>query len=411
MVRRSKRNAPVVEQIVESDDESVATPSRAKKRKVLSDSSDDEDNVEFQAETKSQIKVSEAKPVKRSKIKRCLDSSDEENQDQNVENNLLQTPKADREKKLKAMSQRMRAKKGSYSSSSEEDDDHEGQSDSDSDLPMFENEEEPPEDAAADIDDPDADLEGFVVDDDTVEMEEKDDNDDEEDDDEEEEEEPIVKFKPNKKVTRKVKKKEELDDNEENEDSNSNESEDDYDYANPYQQMNEEMENEDIIKLLSKTTAKDKKNAKMYKKEMGKYQFSVRSSRNKAAQISKTARYQINMEKVKTDRGFKDERNLEVKDDEYYDYVETCLFGEQVRIFPHTKKSSKYNSKCAISRCGELFTAGESKIIGCTKFSEFNLQYLKRTTNFGKESFYYICLKHLPVDENESSDEYQSDIE
>merc|ERR1712098_254320 len=176
------------------------------------------------------------------------------------------------------------------------------------------------------------------------------------------------------KVTRKgEKKKDETD-----------ESEGDYEYANPYQQMNDAMENEDIMKLLSKSTAKDKKNAKMYKKEMGKYQFSVRSSRNKAAQISRTARYQINMDKVKTDRGFKDERNLDVKDDEYYDYVETCLFGEQVRIFPHTKKTSKYNSKCAINRCGELFTAGESKIIGCTKFSDFNLQYLRKTTNFGK---------------------------
>ena len=42
-------------------------------------------------------------------------------------------------------------------------------------------------------------------------------------------------------------------------------------------------------------------------------------------------RYALNMDKVKTDRGFKAERNLDVKDDEFYDYVETSAYGELIR--------------------------------------------------------------------------------
>ena len=38
------------------------------------------------------------------------------------------------------------------------------------------------------------------------------------------------------------------------------------------------------------------------------------------------------MDKVKTDRGFKAERNLDVKDDEFYDYVETSAYGELIRL-------------------------------------------------------------------------------
>ena len=43
-------------------------------------------------------------------------------------------------------------------------------------------------------------------------------------------------------------------------------------------------------------------------------------------------RYALNMDKVKTDRGFKAERNLDVKDDEFYDYVETSAYGELIRL-------------------------------------------------------------------------------
>ena len=38
------------------------------------------------------------------------------------------------------------------------------------------------------------------------------------------------------------------------------------------------------------------------------------------------------MDKVKTDRGFKAERNLDVKDDEFYDYMETSAYGELIRL-------------------------------------------------------------------------------
>ena len=63
-----------------------------------------------------------------------------------------------------------------------------------------------------------------------------------------------------------------------------------YSYANPYKEMDDAFDKSDILDILSKNTANDKKNAKLYKKEMGKYQFSVRSEHNKAAKMSKAAK-------------------------------------------------------------------------------------------------------------------------
>jgi len=192
------------------------------------------------------------------------------------------------------------------------------------------------------------------------------------------------------------------------EDEESSESSgEEIDYGNPYMQMDHAIENTNIIDLLSKNTDKDKKNAKKYKKEMGKYQYAVHSDRNKAAQVTNRARFAANMGTVKADRGFKAERNLDIKDSEYHDYQESCLFGERVRIFPHTKKYSKYKSKCALRGCGEPFSVGETRIIGVTKFSDINFQFMKKVNNFGKESFYYICERHCPKTGSDS-EEYTS---
>jgi len=192
------------------------------------------------------------------------------------------------------------------------------------------------------------------------------------------------------------------------EDEDSSESSgEEIDYGNPYMQMDHAIENTNIIDLLSKNTDKDKKNAKKYKKEMGKYQYAVHSDRNKAAQVSNRVRFAANMGTVKADRGFKAERNLDIKDSEYHDYQESCLFGERVRIFPHTKKYSKYKSKCALRGCGEPFSVGETRIIGVTKFSDINFQFMKKVNNFGKESFYYICERHCPKTGSDS-EEYTS---
>jgi len=179
-------------------------------------------------------------------------------------------------------------------------------------------------------------------------------------------------------------------------DESSESSGEEIDYGNPYMQMDHALENANIIDLLSKNTDKDKKNAKKYRKEMGKYQYAVHSDRNKAAQVSNRARFAANMGTVKADRGFKAERNLDIKDSEYHDYQESCLFGERVRIFPHTKKYSKYKSRCALRGCGEPFSVGETRIIGVTKFSDINFQFMKKVNNFGKEGFYYICERHCP---------------
>ena len=414
-VRKKVLKAPL-----DSDDD-VATPSRgSKKRKVMSDSEDSDHDNDGNTSPSSPSRTLRSSnsletPGRKKKMRRCVDSSDEENIDKESKfQSSAMTPKAAREQKLKEMKRRVQAKKGLYNSSEEEDDDEEGpgmNSEDEDNLPMFENEDELPEEAlpsVADDGQDQSDLDDFVVDDDVVEMDENAENSDEDSgsasDEEESTSKPKTKSKRGKSTQQKKKKKNKIKDSDE--EANTD---DDYDYANPYAAMNDELENSDIMAVLSKSTAKDRKNAKMYKKEMGKYQFAVNSDRNMAAKISKQARFAMNMDKVKTDRGFKAERNLDCKDEEYHDYVETSLYGEGVRIFPHTKKTSKYSAKCALSGCGEFFTAGESRIVGATKFSDINFMYMKKKGRFGKESYYYICYKHLP--EDYSSDEYQSDVE
>ena len=405
-----EKNPKSQRDLLDSDDE-VATPSRcSKKRKVLSDSDSDESTHLTVSTRTLRPSNDQETPGRKNKIRRCVDSSDEENHELETRMPLSAvTPKAAREQKLKEMKRRVQAKKGLYNSSEEEEEEERGSemnSEDEDNLPMFENEDELPDDALAypaDGGQDHSDLDDFVVNDDVVEMEENASGSEEEGSGKEPNTEAKVKRKGKAKSKKgKQKKKIEYSEEEANTD-------DDYDYANPYKAMDDEFEESDIMDILSKSTAKDKKNAKMYKKEMGKYQFSVRSDRNMAAKISNKARFAMNMDKVKTDRGFKAERNLDCQDEEYHDYVETSLYGEGVRIFPHTKKISKYSVKCALVGCGEFFTAGESRIVGATKFSDINLMYLKKTNRFGKESYYYICYKHLP--EDYSSDEYQSDVE
>ena len=404
MPRRLKRNLLNCPSDDDSDEE-VATPSRSNKRKVLSDS-------EEEAESEAQLNVEEKPSVtekikKKSKIRRCVDSSDEENNDANsgdAVNNV--TPRAERTRKLEEMRRKVKAKRGVYDSSDEEDDDKScdgPESGDDDDLPMFENEEELPEEAqkVKNEEELDGDLDDFVVEDDVVEMEE-----------DTEEEEIIQSKKRSKRIKKQKKKVKKIkEESEEEEDSNDDdEEENNYDYANPYKEMDERFDDANIMDVLSKKTEKDKRNAKLYKKEMGKYQFSVRSLNNKAAMISNRERYTSNMDRVKTDRGFKDERNLDVKDEEYHDYVDTCLYGESVRIFPHTKKVSKYRTECGLNGCCRIFEPDETKIIGATKFDTINLQYMKKIGKFGKESFYYICYRHVPEDD-QTSDEYESDVD
>jgi len=404
-VRKKIEKAPVDS----ASDDDVATPSRcSKKRKVLSDSDESDcGNISSISNSKGQRSCNAQDTLalgEKKKIRRCAESSDEENLE--PESKVAMTPKAARELKLKELKRRVQAKKGLYNSSEEDDVDEEEpglNSEDEDNLPMFENEEELPEEALsspADEGQDQSDLDDFVVNDDVVEMDENAEGNSE--DDSSGDDDSTSKSKSKTKPKKRKQKQKKNGDEEASTD-------DDYDYANPYKAMDDKFEKANIMDILSKNTAKDKKNAKMYKKEMGKYQFAVNSDRNMAAKISKQARFAMNMDKVKTDRGFKAERNLDCKDEDYHDYVETSLYGEAVRIYPHTKKTSKYSAKCALNGCSDFFSAGESRIVGATKFSDINFMYLKKEGRFGKESYYYICYKHLP--EDYSSDEYQSDVE
>ena len=386
MGRKSKRakvqggSSSAVKRIEDSEDDLVYTPStKSKKRTRIASDSDSDQDVVVRSGTEESRTPTPTKSSKKRKILAPLDSSDEENVDVNI-----RTPKHERIKKLQQMSKNVQAKKGLYVSSEDDAED----SDDEEDLPMFQHEEELPEEALKSENvNEDSDLEDFVVDDDVVEVEDESD----EASDEGEEEEAVStdsesdnnqrKSKRLQTQSRKLKTKKKTKKSktrtEEEEDDEDEEEEDDYDYANPYVEMDDAMESSDIIDILSKNTAKDKKNAKLYKKEMGKYQFSVRSENNKAAKLSKKARFAINMDQVKTDRGFKVERNLDVKDDEFYDYVERTLFGERLRIFPHTKRYTRYNTRCALIGCGEKLRTGESRVIGATKFRFlFNFSFL-----------------------------------
>ena len=386
MGRKSKRakvqggSSSAVKRIEDSEDDLVYTPStKSKKRTRIASDSDSDQVVVVRSGTEESRTPTPTKSSKKRKILAPLDSSDEENVDVNI-----RTPKHERIKKLQQMSKNVQAKKGLYVSSEDDAED----SDDEEDLPMFQHEEELPEEALKSENvNEDSDLEDFVVDDDVVEVEDESDEasdvgeeeeavstDSESDNNQRKSKRPQTQSRKlkTKKKTKKCKTR-----TEEEEDDEDEEEEDDYDYANPYVEMDDAMESSDIIDILSKNTAKDKKNAKLYKKEMGKYQFSVRSENNKAAKLSKKARFAINMDQVKTDRGFKVERNLDVKDDEFYDYVERTLFGERLRIFPHTKRYTRYNTRCALIGCGEKLRTGESRVIGATKFRFlFNFSFL-----------------------------------
>ena len=148
----------------ESSDEDMVTSFQAKKWKILSDSEDDIGDGENPSDEKELFSsVNDEKPsLKKFKIRqRCVDSSDEENDDLNVR--LMKTSKVEREKKLLEMRKKVRAKRRLYSSGDESDDSQDHGSGSDD----------------VDID---GDLEDFVVSDNVVEKEEESEDEESEDD-------------------------------------------------------------------------------------------------------------------------------------------------------------------------------------------------------------------------------------
>ena len=143
---------------------------RKKKGMMLDSGSEEHSEEEKDSKTKSRVKVEASKEEpgsgRKGKILRCADSSDDEHAIPEA------TPKAERMKKLEEMRSRVSAKKVKkkvrYSSSSGESDDQgPGDATDEENLPMWENEEAPPENAKVFIEDheekEDSDLEDFVV--------------------------------------------------------------------------------------------------------------------------------------------------------------------------------------------------------------------------------------------------------
>ena len=159
----------------ESDDDTgpVSRVAGRKKKGLMLDSGSEqeqhaEDGKGLKNENRLEVEARRADPGsgRKGKILRCADSSEEEVETAGV------TPKIERMKKLEEMRSRMSAKKAKkkvrYSSFSEASGD-EGPGDEvdEENLPMWENEEAPPENAKVFVQDPeekdDPDLEGFVV--------------------------------------------------------------------------------------------------------------------------------------------------------------------------------------------------------------------------------------------------------
>merc|ERR1719367_1326044 len=135
-------------------------------------------------------------------------------------------------------------------------------------LPMFKHEERPPDSDMSSEDDND-----FIDDDESI---------DGSSDSESEEDSVIV-----------------------SEDSNS--------YINPYMERNNEFEREDIMKILSKSTEKDRNNQKSYENEIGKYQLQIHSTKNRAHSenrwhVSEQQRYDRIMGATLHDEALKEER-------------------------------------------------------------------------------------------------------
>jgi len=179
-------------------------------------------------------------------------------------------------------------------------------------------------------------------------------------------------------------------------------------WVNPY--MVDEEDSEDILARLRRDTKTDRENKKNYKKEVGKYQFAVHSSRNKAALMCNKRRFANTMATARFDLGLKEDRALDKGDSEFYEYKEVPVLGEQVRIYPHTRRVNKFSSaRCQVSGCRERFEAGVTKIVGCMMLEIVSCRFRKKQGAFGKEVFYWICGRHEPLEEGEDMDSYPED--
>ena len=165
MVRRRKRGQRKASNESDEDTGPINRVFGGKKKGMMLDSGSEHSEGEKENKSRAQVEVSKEDPGsgRKGKILRCADSSDDETTIPEA------TPKAERMKKLEEMMNRVNAKKAKkkvrYSSST--DDQGPGDSADEENLPMWENEDAPPEQEKVFVEDPeekeDSDLEDFVV--------------------------------------------------------------------------------------------------------------------------------------------------------------------------------------------------------------------------------------------------------
>ena len=271
----------------DSDDSSEDEIIQSRKKTVILSDSDQESGEEIAPIRRSNRSTRLPKNTishKKKVVTGCLQSSEDEANDMRIVTGV--TPKAKRMMTLAALNKKVQDKKGLYISSGDEaGSDANIDSEDEDELPMFENEEAPPEANQLTIKEEEGDLDGFVVGDNIIEE-----GSDENEGSEADESPKIIKnrkrkkgnksSKPIKSRSRKRKKSECSDSSNSNEDV-------DGDYVNPYLKDGvDDVDFRDIMNSLSKNTETDKRNAKLYRKEMGRYQYQVHSHRNKAPDTS-----------------------------------------------------------------------------------------------------------------------------
>jgi len=376
-VKKRSRNT------ISSDEETKISgkPERKRKRRKLKLESEEE-KCSSNEEDDNEV------PEARRRIKRVVDSSDEDTEN-------IPTPAKERKKKLENLVNRINKKKGDRFDFFEEASSRDEQSFDEDNLPMFEHEEFPPSDT---------DVKKKTknkIEDSSSEEYDEDFIDDDEINENVEEEEEIESEEGNESGS------DSRDDHEKDSDGSSDEE----DYSDPFlsrqpARFNIQEELKKINQCLSRNTKEDKQNKKKYKTEMGKYQFQVRKpERNRAAMVDEKERYKRNLKVAKFDAGLKESRNLNKDDEEYFESQEANLYGVQALIFPHTMKRSNYNGRCEATGCGKEFIKSESKIVGATFLDHFNCKFMKKETRFGKEAYYWICREHMTSDDKSSDSE------
>ena len=154
----------------------------------------------------------------------------------------------------------------------------------------------------------------------------------------------------------------------------------------------------EIIQTFQRETWNDKLNKERYMEQQGKYQLAIHTPTNPGLHLSPEKRKRRNLRTAKFDKGLKESRGLACRDLEYGDTRDICYNGVTVKVFPGTRRTTRYpGSSCALDTCDQKFTRRE-EIIGALLPRGGSL----RADDRGKR--YWICYSHVTQDSDTDSE-------